>query len=276
MTRAIRFASWCAAVWILSGPSWGQSAHRTSQVKQPSANKTTGSESEQRGTKEAPFFVHIEKNPKEGGDSIPAKQDDSQHNFYEGLSAWSALGTALLTGFLVAVGAGGICAALKTLKAIERQANLMQAQHDQWPTVGSWKIQEMGLNRVGISVEILNPSYYPVTITGGSFQIEKDQGGRSTQRIRQKLTVPPNGSFSFFIHYDTGVVKEGLTVSFIQPAEITISHQHRITKGQIGQRIWGRLNFGNWEPGKKWGIYSTPYAEMDEQEEDGGPESEGG
>jgi hypothetical protein len=114
------------SIWVLSGPAWGQAKHHTDNASKPTNAKNSTAKPQQIGTKEFPVFVHLEDTPKNQTAPAPTAKGDSESNWYDKLSAWSALWTAIFTGILMAVGGIGVCAAVRTLKAIERQGQLME------------------------------------------------------------------------------------------------------------------------------------------------------
>jgi hypothetical protein len=72
------------------------------------------------------------------------------------------------TSVLIPIGAFGVCAAYKTLKAIEKQANLMQSQFDQWVVLTDWKTWAHPRNNIlRITVKLINPTGFPITLSDG-------------------------------------------------------------------------------------------------------------
>lgn len=106
-------------------PLCGQSERQPRHEEKPANAKTTKPQSDQRGTKESPIFVYVEQDPQSKADATKAEKDDKRKEFNDRLVAWSAVGAAVFTGVLVIIGWRGVRAANRTLKAIERQADLM-------------------------------------------------------------------------------------------------------------------------------------------------------
>jgi hypothetical protein len=75
-------------------------------------------------------------------------------------------GAANLPTVLLVIGAAaGIWAAWRTLDAIKRQADLQQAQMQQWVDVGDWKVHiSVDEKNLLIQFNIVNPSNFPLTV----------------------------------------------------------------------------------------------------------------
>jgi hypothetical protein len=139
-------------VGIAGGPAWGQSKNQKDKGREPSATKRTDPQPDQRGTKDAPFFVYIEQSPHPQANAAPTGKGDADSNWYDKLSAWSALYAAIFTGALVLIGGGGVCAALKTLKAIKRQADLQERSIRPW--IGTDFIADGTITGVGDQLQV--------------------------------------------------------------------------------------------------------------------------
>jgi hypothetical protein len=133
MGKVLAIVLW-AWVPFCGQPLWGQApsggVEASSQKKQQTGLTTDHSKNDQRGTKDAPFVVDAE-----GHQSTPAeagrKKDAADPKDY--VDRWTfylAFANAGFTFVLMLTAIGGVRAALKTLRAIERQADLMNRQAD--------------------------------------------------------------------------------------------------------------------------------------------------
>jgi hypothetical protein len=70
---------------------------------------------------------------------------------------------------LVFVGIGGILAAMRTLRAIEMQANLQKTAMRQWIDTGNWtqgpQYDNGILTEIGVQIPIVNGTSYPLTLS---------------------------------------------------------------------------------------------------------------
>jgi hypothetical protein len=77
----------------------------------------------------------------------------------------------VLTGLLVIVGGAGVCFALRTLRAIERQTGAIERQtkiqSNQHVLIGNWHMQFVNRQstRIKVSFEIRNDTDFPLTVT---------------------------------------------------------------------------------------------------------------
>ncbi len=188
------------SIGIQCGPLRGQSKNQPDEVKNPSRAKPESPKAEQRGTKNAPFFVHIEQSDKEGNYATKTQENDAKTGYWDIVSAKSAFWTAIFNGLLVAVGGGGVCAALKTLR-------VMGAQFDQWVVLSNWRIQQEGFNRLRIKVDLINPSQFPMTVTAGTSSVlmtkMEDMHSIDLERIlfsRLRLRMKLISFLTFLLH----------------------------------------------------------------------------
>jgi len=109
------------------------------QQKQP--NRTSSNAApEQRGTQESPLVVDTKghKNTKEEAAEEEREKDNKE--FTDRWAFYATVAVAGFTGVLVIIGALGIRAANRTLKAIEKQATLQAASMTQWVSIAHWKV----------------------------------------------------------------------------------------------------------------------------------------
>src|ERR1017187_2982083 len=157
-------ALWLAfVVWISWWPAWGQAERQPRHVEKPADAKTTQSYDGQRGTKDSPIFVQIQ-SPQSKADTTKAEKDNQKKELYDLITASSAGLAALFTGLLVIVGYCGVRAAVRTLRAIEKQAHLMEIQFDQWVTLTNWRTQEPRENTLQAKVDLVNETSFPMTL----------------------------------------------------------------------------------------------------------------
>jgi hypothetical protein len=122
---AVCFLFWCE--WISKMPLEGQPLGQPSHPQSPADEKGTQSQSSQRGTKESPVFGDIGQHLQSESDVAKVEKDNKRKEFNDALVAWSAAGAAVFTGLLVIIGHRGVRAANRTLTAIQRQGELMEA-----------------------------------------------------------------------------------------------------------------------------------------------------
>jgi hypothetical protein len=91
----------------------------------------------------------------------------------------------VFTAILLLIGAAGVCAAIRTLRAIEQQAGLMERQakvmesqtalmrvpYHQWVELSDWKVnpipQSDPIEKLRIRANLVNPTGFPITILDG-------------------------------------------------------------------------------------------------------------
>jgi hypothetical protein len=130
--RKVLLLALCACTPFFRQPLWGrspsvgkESSRDKKQHPKPSQGNTTPFE---RGTKDAPFVVDPKGHSNSPEETAKDKADREHKAFVDQWTVGSAIAVALFTGVLMVIGLRGVRAANKTLKEIERQANLMDAQ----------------------------------------------------------------------------------------------------------------------------------------------------
>jgi hypothetical protein len=108
-------------------------------------------------------------------DSSKTKKDDSL------FCRWlSILGTPLLSNWpLVVIGIFGTLAALRTLRAIKRQGDIMETGMRQWVVINNWtnKLGETTeKNRLYIYFQIVNPTKLPISLEAANMNINAKYG----------------------------------------------------------------------------------------------------
>ena len=164
--------------WIAM-PTWGQSEKQRHQPSEPTEKTAAAAKNDQRGTKDSPLMIEIQERAKSESEAALEKNANDHKEFNDEVTAWSAAIAAFCTFLLVIVGGFGVCYAIRTLRAIERQAGLlevqaalMEASMTQWVSVANWKASIT--QRVGplshqpkellVEFEIANESNLPLTM----------------------------------------------------------------------------------------------------------------
>ncbi len=185
------------AVWIASGPSWGQTKDQARPPQQPTTSNSKPTESQQRGSKDSPIFVHVEQDPHTQNNSTKKQKRETGKDFYDKLTAWSAAGAAVFTLGLLIIGGCGVRAAVNTLKAIKeqgdymkRQAALMEAPLQQWIDLENWRSITLANDWLRIYVELVNPTNFPITIKNGFVRIH-ERGGHTKLIIGEGRIITP-------------------------------------------------------------------------------------
>jgi hypothetical protein len=87
---------------------------------------------DQRGTKEAPFVVDTKGHQNTPEETAKEQQSANWEKHIERRTLYLAFVNTLLAGLLIAIGLGGVVAALMTLNAIRRQADLQERAIRPW------------------------------------------------------------------------------------------------------------------------------------------------
>ena len=106
----------------LRGQSPGVGIKPSHEPKQKTELSASHAQTDQRGTQNSPLVVETHDRPKTREETAEAQRDKDQA---DSINRWTLLFTgvaAVCTGLLVIVGLFGVKAAVRTLKAIERQA----------------------------------------------------------------------------------------------------------------------------------------------------------
>lgn len=129
--------------WIpfFGQPSWGQPPGIGVQPgqKQPKNGRRTTAATTPRGTDQNPFVVdtqgHKQTDIERDEANKQAAKTETGEQYHRYIDRWALIwnGTAAVaTAVLVLIGIGGVCAALKTLRAINRQADLQERTIRPW------------------------------------------------------------------------------------------------------------------------------------------------
>ena len=131
MRKVLAIILW-AEILFCWQPLWGQAPGVGVKAgnDQEQQGKLAGAkpQDDQRGTENSPLIVESHNRPKTDKEAAEEKADNSWKHYIDTWTVSLALAVALLTGFLVIIGWRGVRAAVRTLSAIERQADLMDRQ----------------------------------------------------------------------------------------------------------------------------------------------------
>lgn len=121
--------AWIPTCWQpLRGESPGIGVNARKKQKQQPKLGQDQTQTNQTGTQNSPLVVDILSHPKGEREAAEDKRKDDQRDFRDRWTFRIAIAAAIFTGLLVYVGWRGVCVALRTLEAIEAQANLMERQ----------------------------------------------------------------------------------------------------------------------------------------------------
>src|SRR5689334_16873894 len=105
-------------VWIQTGKEQKQQAEAS--TRQPGNT--------QRGTEDSPLIVDINQHPKSETETAEDKRINESKEYRDRCTFRLTVIGTIISGLLLIVGAGGVCAAIRTLRAIETQAKHMERQ----------------------------------------------------------------------------------------------------------------------------------------------------
>ncbi|MGI8959157.1 MAG: hypothetical protein ACR2IV_05220 [Bryobacteraceae bacterium] len=196
--RALFVTTYFPLLW---NPAFGQSQGvGVSGVQKPNnrtSGKTADTQADERGTYNRPFVVDTEGRKKNDQEATEAKADKDRTDYVQRWTLYYAGTAAVGTIGLVIVGAFAALFANRTLRAIERQGDflreqviLMQAPHRQWIQLQNWHARcEPDRNRLLVRVDLLNPTDFPVTVSGsitfkGNFPTKYE--------LSERMFLPPN------------------------------------------------------------------------------------
>ncbi len=112
----------------LLGQSPSERIEPSKNKKQQAEQGAPQAQNTQRGTENRPLIVDIKEHPKSETEAAEDKRINDAKDYRD---RWTfhlaAIGT-VISGLLLIIGVGGVCAAVRTLRAIESQATLMERQ----------------------------------------------------------------------------------------------------------------------------------------------------
>jgi len=196
-------------IFLTYGPSrWNQARGQAPAVGvnktviKPPNRSARGDQSrggDERGSKERPFVVDTkghQDTPAEASDA-KAEKDHARYIerktlFYAGLTAWATFG-------LCFIGVGGIIAAVWTLRTIRTQVLLQTKAMTQWVDLKNWKTALNSDNptyrSLYISVELINPTQFPLKIPKGIIRIFASDRVRSEIHLRDNHLLTPHNPY---------------------------------------------------------------------------------
>jgi hypothetical protein len=137
--------------WLPFGgqPLWGQAPSvrvqsSRNQKKQPKLG-TINSSDAQIGTKESPVVVDITQRPKTQAEAAEDKRKDDTKEYRDRWTFRLTVITVIISGLLLFAGVSGVYAAIRTLRAIEKQAILMEGQLNEMQAAGLQATKHLGL-----------------------------------------------------------------------------------------------------------------------------------
>ncbi|MGA8029333.1 MAG: hypothetical protein WB992_19500 [Bryobacteraceae bacterium] len=107
-------------------PGIGKHSGRN-QKKQPTLSAPQP-EQDQRGTPDSPFVVDIKQRPDAQAKTAEDKRKDDAKEYRDRWAFRLTVIGAVISGLVLLIGAGGVIAAVRTLRAINRQADLIEKQ----------------------------------------------------------------------------------------------------------------------------------------------------
>jgi hypothetical protein len=219
------------------------------------------------------LIVETHERAQSNKEAAETQKDKDHAALVEGWTLFFAGAAAVFTGLLVWVGWRGVNAALDTLSAMRRQADLMerqtaltQAAFDQWVEFQNWLAYAPQENVVRIEVFMVNPTDFPVHITDGRVTVLVT-GGSVRSEMGEPTFLSPKQPHRFDIparitdeERERGSVRFFVTVEFAFLHRITKEKQIRGFDGYISGRFeangqwssefepWNQLNVENKKP----------------------------
>jgi hypothetical protein len=201
MRNCVSIAIGCIAVWMAGWPSWGQTKEKFTPPKELPSSKATQPRELQRGSKESPIFIYIEQDPQGQSNATNTGNAVQHKDFYDKLGAWGGAAAAFFSFLLVIVGWCGVKAALRTLQAIERQANLMgkdfRISNRAFLSLGD-KLEPPTNNRASFPIE--NTGRVPALLKSAEIEVIERLSGIHrtwTNTIPLKESVVPGKNAAF-------------------------------------------------------------------------------
>lgn len=278
MCKVLTIALWA---WIpfCWQPLWGQTPNRQKDVTQnPKQKANLAPTQPQIGTDTSPVVVETHPRAESKEEAAKAKAD-KEHT--ANVETWTLIFTAaatLFTGLLVLVGWRGVCAANRTLLAIEDQGKQMKAQvelmeipFEQWVNLTNWGSKRPTDNRFRVSVDVVNPTGLPMILNDNSsltFSRLVDGTKLSSQHLVGRVLLSPNVPLTMNMEVQiTDAELERGSLSFSVTG--VFSHSHKITKREVVWNPVGILNCSPWQIDKQWHTVFTQLTRMNPGENKG-------
>lgn len=145
---------------------------------------------------------------------------------------------------------------------MKRQADLAQAQFDQWVDLENWHVDKRP-DRFIIRVDLINHTAFPVTLDEGELTIGENGGPRGTTcLLGVKTFLSPNQPQPIDFNIGSWVLPDQLASLPAFKVKGAFSHRHRITKEEIKQPLEGLLQCEPWASDHKWHAVYTPLIHM--------------
>ncbi len=162
--------------------------------------------------------------------------------FIHAIDAHNGAVTATATVFIAAFTVALVYVSRRQWKILERQADLMQAQFDQWIDLTNWRCAGKPRdNKLRIMVDLINPTGFPITLTG-NLTVGEEKWFADNEFLSPKS--PRSIEFKISIANDQWDVHPPVTAHFTYP--------DRITKTPILWDQAGRLDCVTWKSDGQW------------------------
>jgi len=222
--------------------------------KNPKQKPNFTSPKPQIGTDASPFVVETHPRPESEKETAETKADKDRAARIERWMVVFTGAVAVFTGLLVWVGWRGVNAALRTLKNIEKQADLMAIPFRSWIALENWKAEYVPdqsppyISTLRIQVEMVNKTNSPLTITEGSIKFKIAGGsGHTRYEIGEGFFLPPRSphiikASVLIAEGNAGIFTQG---RFLCPIEGHVSHYGALGEANITtQKFSGFLDCG--------------------------------
>jgi hypothetical protein len=187
----------------------------------------------------------------------------------------------ILTGILVLAGIAGVSYGVRTLRAIEKQGRLMEVPYRQWIELAGWNAKKVpwdakprrnlehdpAMERLRITVNVVNPTSYPITIKEGSIRF--GQPHRVVYHFGENtflVTKPP-----YTIDVDLHITQEEATAfengSLVVAVAARFRHVGPLGESTVvNQSLEGFIHCGHWGTAFNPRIQMNPIAENQKTE----------
>lgn len=146
----------------------------------------------QIGTEARPVVVELKDRPKSEAESAEDRRKNGNKEYLDRWTFYAAIASAVISGLLLMVGWCGVRAAVRTLKAIERQLALQEVAMTQWLNIEKWHgqlVTQQDEQKLEFSFDITNTTKFPLTL---EYITTNAHGCAMTRRSDQVLA--PDGA----------------------------------------------------------------------------------
>src|ERR1700733_1358065 len=131
---------------------------------------------------------------------------------------------------------------------IKRQADLMQAQFDQW-IVLVWNARRPRDNSIRITVDLVNRTAFPITFSG-ELMI-----GTESRRFDEVFLSPKESTAAVFDMEVANLEDRTWCIPF--PASAIFTHSHKITGRPVTRERVGTVRCQHWRSDNRWHAFFT-------------------